>query len=301
MEDSFEGSEGNDYAEKYAPYDEEKEDRIEAPVLLIKKVFKTRREILIEKVETAFREAGREQVQVLELYLTTNSTKDHAYMLLNSKSASDLLLDGTVNISVPVENDEGVVDEIVLWFDEADHLEPKEHQEPNVLFIRNLPTNRPALQVAQELRLKIFKWCPIEDIDVPSDRSGKGTCVGTAKIYLETEFDTRKCIYLLNHSMFLGEEILASFSNRDRQYSKPKIPRPVPREEPVVVATEAPRQEIKPKEKPSLDSLKFRSKRNEPKKLSPDNIVSLEEKNTIKKTSNERNEDSGWTIVSKKR
>lgn len=266
-------------------------DRLEAPVLLIKKVFKNKKDILIEKVESAFKNAGRENVKVVELYLTSNSTKDHAYLLLNSRSATELLLDGTINISVPVENDDGEFDDIVLWFDEADHLQPKDHQEPNVLFIRELPTNRPSGQVAQELRLKISKWCSILDIDVPSDRDGKGTCVGNAKIYLETEFDTRKCIYLLNHSLFLGKVILASFSNKDRQYSKP--PRRISNEEDRIPQP-SPKEERKPKEKPSLDNIKFRSQRNEPKKLSPDRLSSQESsKSSIKK-------DDEWTLVKKK-
>jgi len=292
MQDSLDSGDDQEITERYVPIGDEDMDKIEAPVLLIKKVFKSRKETIIQGVEEAFKEAGREDVKVVELYLTTNSTKDHAYLLLNSKTGTDLLLDGTVNVSVPVENDEGNSGSVVLWFDEADHLQPKEHQEPTVLFIRELPTNRPAGQVAQELRLRIKQWCPINDIDVPSDRNGKGTCTGTAKVYLDTEFDTRKCIYLLNHSLFLGQTILASFSNKDRQYSKP--PKRISKEEDKLPVTiPSPKVEKKPKEKPSLDHIKFRSKKSEPKKLSPDKLSTPEERQISKK-------EEEWTVVKRK-
>ena len=110
--------------------------------------------------------------------------------------------------------------DITLWFAVADHLEPGDNQEPCIIYIQGLPDNRPSVQIAQELRRRISKWCPIEDINVPSDKTGKGLSIGNAKVTFQCEFDTLKCLYLLNYSMFLDKEIKASFCNKDRTYTK---------------------------------------------------------------------------------
>jgi hypothetical protein len=228
----------------------DKKDYYDAPVLWIKKIFNCSRDNLIQKTEEAFRNANMVDVKVVELYTSSNRARDHAYLLLNSKRASELLLDGTINIIITVhkykedkedrddgedkedrddKNDDGdnkkdddSDDEmdITLWFDIADHLKPRDNQESCTIFIQGLPDNRPTVQIAQELRRKISKWCPIEDIDVPSDKTGKGLSVGTAKIKLQHEFDTQKCIYLLNYSLFLEREIRVSFCNINRVYTK---------------------------------------------------------------------------------
>jgi|SRR5579885_829741 len=203
----------------------DKEDYFNAPVIWVKKIFKCPRDELISNIETAFSKAGMENVKVVELYTTSNRTKDHAYILLNSKKASDLLLDGTINVKIRShddddEDDDEEINEVTLWFDIADHLRPKENQEECVIFIQGLPDQRPAMQIAQELRRKISTWCPIEDIDVPSDKEGKGMSTGIAKIKFKFGFDAQKSIYLLNYSLFLGHEIRVSFCNMDRVYSR---------------------------------------------------------------------------------
>jgi len=210
------------YSEEYMrSYDEdsnsyEPDDRYDAPVLWIKKTFKVKKEDIIEKLHETFEEANIPDVEVLELYITTNKEKDHAYILLNSSEGSHLLLDGTITVIVETEDGE----ERNLWFEKADHLKPQEHQDPFVLYIWKLPRNSPAAQVAEELRLKICEWCPIIDIYVPQDDQGKGLCIGWAKITFQYEFDTQKCVYLLNYNYFMKKEIRAGFCNTDRIYKK---------------------------------------------------------------------------------
>jgi len=213
----------------------DKKDYYDAPVLWIKKIFGCSKEKLIEKTEEAFKNADMPEVKVVELYATSNRNKDHAYMLLNSNRATNLLLDGSIDIIITVQkNDKDSGDEdrhldvgekdnemdITLWFAVADHLKPSDRQEACTIFIQGLPDNRPSVQIAQELRRRISKWCPIEDINVPSDKAGKGLSVGNAKVTFQCEFDTQKCLYLLNYSIFLDKEIKASFCNTDRTYIK---------------------------------------------------------------------------------
>lgn len=260
LKNNFDDNDSQDRGDDNHDKEEEKptpgfltrEDGFEAPVLWLKKIFSIPKEELIATTEKAFVDAGMEGVKVVELYTTTNRTKDHAYMLLNSNHASKLLLDGTVSVIVNADfekdknkdtaenheesgsdeegggdEDNGKKNEISLWFDKADHLEPRENQDPFTLYIWQLPDNRPAAQIAVEIRNKIGKWCPIIDIDVPADRTGRGFCAGYAKVHTEYEFDTQKCVYLLNFSFFLGREIRAGFCNVDRVYVKkpPRIPR----------------------------------------------------------------------------
>lgn len=197
--------------------DPKEEDRFAAPVIWIGKTHKASSDHIKDRILTAFSEAGKEDVEIVELYVTTKSGKDHAYLLLNSKTASDLLLDGSIVVSVIVEEKE-----IDLWFDTADHLEPNDKQDPYTLFLWQLPKNRPASQIARELKLKIGKWAPICDINVGQDRNSSGKCNGTARIMFDYEFDTQKCVYLLNFNFFLDQEIRAAFCNSDRKPKKPQ-------------------------------------------------------------------------------
>lgn len=210
------------------------DDRYEACVLWIKKTFRVPEDEIRENTIKAFREKGVNDVEIVALYVTTSKTKDHGYMVLNSSKASKLLLNGTINVSVNYNNDDDAQDSVFLWFDKADHLVPKSNQDPYTLYIWQLPTDRPAKQVEEELFRLISPLSPIISMEVPDnatvasqssryrnndngDRQTEGNlCAGWAKVYFSYEFDTQKCVYMLNFNRFLGVEIRAGFCNTDR-------------------------------------------------------------------------------------
>lgn len=199
------------------------EDIYEAPVLWIKKTFGADKEYITKQVIDGFAVKDVKDVEVIELYITSKKGKDHAYMLLNSSKYSNYLLDGNINITISVKSEEyDEEEEFTLWFEKADHLEPRDDQDPFTLYIWQLPKTNPANQIAEELRILISRWCPINDIFVPTDDEGKGLCKGWAKVEFQYEFDTQKCIYLLNFNFFLNTEIRAGFCNTDRVMVKKK-------------------------------------------------------------------------------
>lgn len=190
----------------------ESDDIFSAPVLWIKKTFKIPEETLRDRILSAFTEAGVE-AKITALYISRSQTKDHAYMILNSAKASELLLDGTINVVISIEDKD---DDVVLWFDKADHLVPKGEQDPFTLYIFQLPKDRPAIQIGEELKRLISEWCPILKIEVSEGLDHQ--CSGWAKIYFKYEFDTQKCVYMLNYNRFMECEIRAAFCNSDKNY-----------------------------------------------------------------------------------
>lgn len=198
------------------------QDKFKAPVIWIKTTFGVSEKQIRDSISLAFANGGIE-VDIIELYISNKSDKDHAYMLLSSTESSDYLLDGTISVTVKINEEE----EKELSFDIADHIKPEPGQLPFTLYIWQLPKTKPANMVKEELVQLIEKWCPIIDIDLPSDRDGKGLCVGFAKIEFQYEFDTQKCIYLLNYNHFLGTKIRAAFCNRNTTKKIPSVKKPV--------------------------------------------------------------------------
>lgn len=190
-------------------------DRWEAPVLWIKRTYRAPADLIKSLIVDQLKKAGIENPEVVSLYITLNPGRDHAYLLLSSKKASELLIDGTINIVVPCADEEiEGKEEAVLWFDKADHLEPNEKQDPYVLYIWQLPKNRPAQEIKSHLEPMLNSWSPLLSLEVGSVEGGKGA--GWAKAHFNYEFDTQKCIYLLNFNLFMGSEVRAAFCNIDR-------------------------------------------------------------------------------------
>lgn len=205
--------------------DEEK-DRLNAPVLWLRRTFRVDPDVIRKAILNAFHESGKTQVQIVDMFVTFNPERDHAYLILNSKAASELLLDGTLTIYVPnpkVQSEDGDPDEeespdekpedVKLWFEKADHLTPKPYQDPYTLYLWQLP-QIPGAEMEAEIRRVISPWCPI--LDVAVDENDQGVCRGSAKVSLDCEFDTQKCCYMLSYNRMLGEDIRASFCNTDR-------------------------------------------------------------------------------------
>lgn len=184
-------------------------DRYDAPVIWIRKTHGLTSEELQTYIMKAFEEAGVKDVQIVQMYVSFSSHKNHAYMVLSSVRHSDMLLDGTINVPVESEEDE----EMFLWFEKADHLEPRETQDPNILYIWQLPANEPSSEVYRLLELAISALAPIVKMEVSSREDGM--CDGWAKVVFNHEFDTQKCVYMFNYNHFMGCEIRAVFCNSD--------------------------------------------------------------------------------------
>ena len=69
-------------------------------------------------------------------------------MILNSAKASEFLFDGTINLVIPMEDE----DDKVLWFDKADHLMPSEDQDEFTLYMWQLPKDKSSIEVCEELK-----------------------------------------------------------------------------------------------------------------------------------------------------
>jgi len=189
----------------------EMQDVYGAPAILIKKTFRTPEPILRERIIAAFTELGVD-IKITGLYITRNEAKDHAYMILNSAKASEFLFDGTINLVIPMEDE----DDKVLWFDKADHLMPSEDQDEFTLYMWQLPKDKSSIEVCEELKRVISAWCPILKIEVPHDSDHK--CLGWAKVHFKYMFDTQKCLYMLNYNLFMDCEVRAGFCNSDKTY-----------------------------------------------------------------------------------
>lgn len=202
----------------------EETELYESPVLWIKRTFRVPEDQIRESILTTFSKADMPDVKIAALHITTNVSRDHAYMILNSSKASDLLLDGSLSVIVQIKTDKkqdeeenseasDAKDDIVLWFEKADHLVPSDSQDPFTLYLWQLPNDIPSAQLAKELRELIETWCPIISMKV-GEKSD--TSMNWAKIVFDYEFDTQKCIYMLNYANFRGGEIRAGFCNLDR-------------------------------------------------------------------------------------
>ncbi len=190
-------------------------DRWEAPVLWIKRTYKAPQELIESTIIRELQKAGIENPQIISMHITSNPGRDHAYLLLSSKKASELLIDGTVSIVVPhVDEEMKDKEDAVLWFDKADHLEPTEKQDPFVLYIWQLPKSRTVTEIDVKLRDLLSSWCPLISLEIGSSDDGK--TLGWAKAHFGYEFDTQKAIYLLNFNSFMGAEVRAAFCVVDR-------------------------------------------------------------------------------------
>lgn len=198
--------------------------KYEAPVFWIGRTFRVGEQALRAAIMKAFSDVKIEGVEIVDLYLTKSETRDHAYVVLNSADASDMLLDGKASIIVTVNSKDGDSEENRLVVEVADHIAPSTEQDPYTLYVWQLPLDRPAEQVKEELKRKIMPLAPIITIEVPSDESGN--CKGSAKVVFKYEKDTQKCVYMLNYNTFLGSEIRAAFWKKDRFMKKTK-PKPI--------------------------------------------------------------------------
>ena len=192
------------------------------PVIWIKRRFRASDEVLRKSIKETFEKADIKGVEIVDLYIANTQGKDHAYMVLNSEEAGNNLLDGTLNVYVHTEYDDGESSDSLLIFEIADHLNPNEDQDPNVLYLWQLPTNIPAKDVEAALRERIKNLAPILNIDVR--KSPNENCSGSAKIRFGCQHDTRKCIYMLNFNTFLESEIRVAYYNKDRQTTIKRIP-----------------------------------------------------------------------------
>lgn len=198
------------------------DDRIDAPVIWIKRTFGLTSGELKKSVLDAFEKAGVPDVEIVEMYVSFSTTKQHAYMILSSLRHSELLLDGTISVLVESKEEVTSEEDIYLWFEKADHLEPRENQDPYMLYVWQLPTSEPATLVHEKLESFISRLAPIVTILVPANP--EGLCLGWAKIEFDYQFYTQKCVYMLNFNHFMGTEIRAVFCNADWKSQAPKAP-----------------------------------------------------------------------------
>lgn len=209
------------------------DDVYDAPVIWLKKMFRLPEETIKNAILTTFRNAGQHSVAIVDMFISRSEVRDHSYFILNSAKASKLIIDGTLSVVVTIpkrkpvlqdedsdqeqpadEEDKLTTEDIILWFEKGNHLTPAPHQDAFTLYLWQLPKDLRGSLVEGALREKITLYCPIIDIMVDEDEDG--LCTGWAKIHLNYEFDTQKCVYMLNYRQFLGVEIRASFSNTDR-------------------------------------------------------------------------------------
>jgi len=213
------------------PISPEEQDRFSAPTFWLKNSFGMEPETFREALIKAFSSAGQPNVDVADMFFSTNGTRSHAYFVLNSEKASRLLIDGTVNIVVSIpkrkrlhagsgsdEENGDDREELVLWLEKANPFGPAEHQDPFTLYVWNLPLDKPASEIEDALREKISILSPISSLTVAENDDG--LCGGWARVGFDYEFDTQKCVYMLNFRPFYGNLIRASFYNMDRE--KPK-------------------------------------------------------------------------------
>lgn len=174
-------------------------------------------------------EYGLKSVEVVSMFSNGKNERQHAYILLNNLEACRKILDGSIPLHVTIDDEDAE-----LWFGTADHLEPNDHQSPNVLYIWGLPTDTDAMEIQYELEKFISPISQLTNITIGEDSDG--CCLGWAKVSFETEQQTQRCIYMLNNNPHFGQPIRAAFCNKDRQIkstpptkkfmkqSKPKAP-----------------------------------------------------------------------------
>jgi hypothetical protein len=195
--------------------------RYEAEVLWIKRTYHVGEPAVRAAIMKAFEGSGLDDVSIVMLYVSTSSTRDRAYLVMNSVQATEMLLDGTLSVVIRTALDkedakEGEVNsekeelrDVTLWMDIADHLVPTEEQDPYTLYLWQLPTQLKAAHVEMELRKVIESLCPIYRLEVKENADGR--CGSWAKVGFKYESHTRKCVYMLNYNHFMGAEIRAAF------------------------------------------------------------------------------------------
>lgn len=187
-------------------------DRYDAPVIWVKRVYGLSSHELTDLINDAFKTHDVENAEVIYTHISTSEDKDHAYILINSKTHSEKLLEGLIPVVVP--GIEGEEDDNTLDFDAAIHLEPRETQDPCTLYLWNLNyQGKNPKQISQYFEDLISSWCPVMDVIPQKDRYGDFN--HALKIRLFCYEDTRKCIYLLNYNEVEEVLIRAGFCNID--------------------------------------------------------------------------------------
>ena len=207
--------------------------KYDAPVLWIRRTYGLSSESICEAILATFEESAVENVKIVSLYINSGNSRDHAYLVLNSDSASQLLLDGTLTVVIQKEvasDSTEKSEEVSLAIDAADNITPSDEQDPYTLYLWQLPRDRPAAQVEDELIRRIVELSPIKEIELPSD--SKGLCIGWAKVVFMYEKDTQKCIYMLNFNKFMNVGIRAGFYQLNRPPLKKPIPTPAAKRTP---------------------------------------------------------------------
>ena len=196
------------------------DDLYKAYVLWIKNCYGKNNEELTKVFEAAFKNSEFQDLKVLKMFHSTKPGQDHAYVLINNVHACDAILEGELSIPLIIINDQDQEETVQLSIDKADHLSPREDQDPYVLYLSGLPTNVLCSVVEAELTAMISSWIPIESLSLDIDRDGMFK--GSAKVKFEYKFDTLKCIYLLNFNHFMGSLIRAAFCNKDWKVKAPR-------------------------------------------------------------------------------
>lgn len=184
-------------------------DRLDAPVLWIRKIFGATIETLESLILSAFKEHGIDDAKLVYYHISDDPKRTHAYLLLNSASHSEKLLKGVIPVVLPNVEDE----DQVLVFEEADHLEPRENQDANILYLWNLDYPGKPQEIADYFHDLISQWSPVCEVIIQKDRYGEYNKALKVKMFCYE--DTRKCIYLLNFRNVEGTLIRAGFCTID--------------------------------------------------------------------------------------
>ena len=192
--------------------DEMELDRLDAPVIWIRYIHGRSEETVNKLILQAFETHEVEGVEIVYTHYSNDPDRNHAYILLNSKKHSMKLLEGVIPVVLPAQGEDD--EDQTLTFEEANHLEPRETQDANVLYLWNLEYKRKPKEVAEFFEELISTWSPVEGHKLQTDRFGNFN--NALKIKLYCYEDTRKCIYLLNFREVEGVTIRAGFCNVDR-------------------------------------------------------------------------------------
>lgn len=201
-------------------YDEKELDRIDAPVLWTKNVFGANEETLKFLINNSFKEHDLGEVEVVFCHVSEDPNRSHAYFLLNSKIHSEKLLQSIITIVIPAESEES--EDQTLVFEVAEHLQPRDTQDPCVLYLWNLKYDRSPEEIAEYFEELLSSWSPIQGFKIQYDRYNNFN--NALKIKLYCYEDTRKAIYLLNFKNVEGTMIRAGFCNIDREVSYSHVP-----------------------------------------------------------------------------
>tara|TARA_R110002072_G_scaffold45565_4_gene126766 strand:+ start:61426 stop:62268 length:843 start_codon:yes stop_codon:yes gene_type:complete len=197
---------------------EEESDRLEAPCMLLKNAYGASQETIIDVIESTFIEHGLPEVKVTFMY-KPDEGRYHAYLVLNSSKNSDKLLKGVISVVMPKDQivsepaNEEEQEKTVLLFEEADHLEPRDTQNPNMLYLWGLDMDMEPSEIQELFTDLVEKWAPAAYVELQYNQ--KGEFNNSMKIEFYCMFDCRKSIYLLNYNQIMGAVVRAAFCNED--------------------------------------------------------------------------------------